>query len=226
MSMAIAHSLYHSPPRCADGSARRNGLEENAVFEGENREKILDFLTRRATPALRAWAQWGQRGLCARRRSLRALAIGTCELTAGSWRHLVPDWDAGHQEEKPGDGAHRQEQRKRARLQPPSHHPQYAPDRDDDVEGRHDEERYRDEPEVISVGAGRGIEEDALTHDPLRYGYCRPHAPGREKGKCDDENEQPRDSTLPRERSLVTQDVLRSGAEGVHGGIKTKTPCA
>src|SRR5687767_6901984 len=42
--IAIAWSLYHSPPRCAGGKWRRNGFLGNAVFEGERREKILDFL--------------------------------------------------------------------------------------------------------------------------------------------------------------------------------------
>src|SRR5688572_13923488 len=57
MSMPIAHSLYHSPPRCADGNWRRNGFLGNAVFEGEKREEILDFLS------------GVQRGRCARARA-------------------------------------------------------------------------------------------------------------------------------------------------------------
>src|SRR5687767_8837483 len=43
MSMPIAHSLYHSPPRCADGNWRRNGFWRNAVFEWEKRENFLNF---------------------------------------------------------------------------------------------------------------------------------------------------------------------------------------
>src|SRR5688572_13092737 len=64
MSMPIAHSLYHSPPRCADGNWRRNGFWGNAVFDGEKREKILDFLPgaqhARCAPARACeFARWG-----------------------------------------------------------------------------------------------------------------------------------------------------------------------
>src|SRR5687768_13481727 len=55
-SIVIAWSLYHSPPRCAAGSSWRNTFLGNAVFDGETREKILDFLP----GAQRGCCAWGR----------------------------------------------------------------------------------------------------------------------------------------------------------------------
>src|SRR5688572_33319374 len=44
VAIVIAWSLYHSPPRCAGGNWRRNGFLGHAVFEWDEREKLLDFL--------------------------------------------------------------------------------------------------------------------------------------------------------------------------------------
>src|SRR5688572_12512260 len=57
------------PPRCAGGIVSRNGFLGNAVFEGEKREKILDFLP------------GAQRGRCAQVR-----AVGSVHLRAGGVR--------------------------------------------------------------------------------------------------------------------------------------------
>src|SRR5687767_856682 len=60
VTAAHGPSIY-IPPRCAGGSAGRNGFWGKRGFRVREAGKDFGFSARRATPALRAWAQLGQR---------------------------------------------------------------------------------------------------------------------------------------------------------------------